>query len=76
MGNHRHHGGDVDVLRAPDFASSGEYLVRFEGQEHRIYRDPSSRDWYEVQPLKHYTECWLGSTKDEAVSRIVTKYEK
>lgn len=63
------------AVRAKDFADSGDYMVVDDDQRvvASIYRDPESREWYEnPETNRHYTECWLGSTKKEALTTLVS----
>jgi hypothetical protein len=62
------------AIRAKDFTDSGDYLVVDDAQRTVafIYRDPESHEWYEIpETNRHYTECWLGSTKKDALATLV-----
>ncbi len=62
----------LTARRASDFRESGNYVViDATGQQVAvIYRDPESREWYEEGTGKHFSECWLGSTKEEALATL------
>jgi hypothetical protein len=61
----------ASVTRADDFQFSGRYVVSLGGEVLGvIYRDPENREWYE-DCHKHYSQSWLGSSKKEAVERLV-----
>lgn len=68
-------GAMIRAVRADDFADTGDYVVVNDDSRivAFIYRDPGSREWYEGHTSKHYTECWLGSTKAEALATLVRK---
>lgn len=65
------------AMRAPDFADTGEYVVRTAQGDKRIYRDrdPHVR-WLLVLPYEErkgfadYSRDYLGSTKDEALRAL------
>lgn len=59
--------------RAPDFAETGSYDVATASGTKVIYRDPENRNWYEARS-EHYTLCFLGFTKVEALERLASLY--
>lgn len=58
------------IKRAADFQSSGNYDVQIGKLKTQIYRDPENGMWYENIPGKHFSETWLGYTKEDVLEKL------
>lgn len=66
------------VTRAQDFKDSGNYDVKLpNGDTHQMFRDPESKTWYRLEapgePQSHYTDRFIGFTKDEALASLAKR---
>lgn len=61
------------VKRGEDFSRLGEYDVTIGNKSYKIYRDPGDSSWYEANTGKHFTQNYLGSTRAEALDRLVER---
>jgi len=62
------------VKRADDFADSGDYDVTApDGKTYKIYRDSESGWWYQADTGRHFSDDFLGFTKEEAIKAVVER---
>lgn len=61
--------------RSKDFYETHEYIVTLGAHSAVIYRDTENGMWYELVSGMHFSECFLGFTKAEAIAKVAGRME-
>lgn len=64
---------EVRCSRAKDFSMTGEYNVAIASHSFTMFRDRESGWWYEANTGQHHSQCVLGFTKTEALTKLALR---
>jgi hypothetical protein len=61
--------------RSKDFFETHEYIVTLGQHTATIYRDTENGCWCKLVSGMHFSECFIGFTKSEAVAKVAGRME-
>lgn len=64
------------VTRDKEFSYNGTYHVQVGDETYQMFRDPDSRMWHEGGTNRHYSQTFLGYTKEEALKALLEKHDQ